>query len=57
MAARQLGLEGRRNVNGEGNIRQRADGRWEGRAYVSRRTAGRSGAVSTVSLGMRFIGL
>ena len=22
----------RRNVNGEGNIRQRADGRWEGRA-------------------------
>lgn len=23
-----------RNVNGEGNIRQRADGRWEGRAYV-----------------------
>ncbi len=25
---------GRRNVNGEGTIRQRADGRWEGRAYV-----------------------
>lgn len=24
----------RRNVNGEGNIRQRSDGRWEGRAYV-----------------------
>lgn len=23
-----------RNVNGEGNIRQRSDGRWEGRAYV-----------------------
>jgi hypothetical protein len=25
---------GRRNVNGEGNIRQRRDGRWEGRAWV-----------------------
>lgn len=25
---------GKRNVNGEGNIRQRPDGRWEGRAYV-----------------------
>ncbi|MGH3489582.1 MAG: tyrosine-type recombinase/integrase [Actinopolymorphaceae bacterium] len=25
---------GRRRVNGEGTIRQRADGRWEGRAYV-----------------------
>ncbi len=25
---------GRRNVNGEGNIRERSDGRWEGRAYV-----------------------
>lgn len=25
---------GRRNVNGEGSIRQRSDGRWEGRAYV-----------------------
>ena len=24
----------RRNVNGEGSIRQRSDGRWEGRAYV-----------------------
>jgi integrase len=24
----------KRNVNGEGNIRQRGDGRWEGRAYV-----------------------
>lgn len=24
----------RRNVNGEGNIRQRPDGRWEGRAWV-----------------------
>jgi integrase len=24
----------KRNVNGEGNIRQRSDGRWEGRAYV-----------------------
>jgi integrase len=24
----------RRNVNGEGNIRQRPDGRWEGRTYV-----------------------
>jgi integrase len=27
-------LKPRRNVNGEGNIRQRSDGRWEGRAYV-----------------------
>jgi integrase len=26
---------GRRNVNGEGNIRQRKDGRYEGRAFVS----------------------
>lgn len=26
--------KGKRNVNGEGNIRQRSDGRWEGRAYV-----------------------
>jgi integrase len=25
---------GKRNVNGEGNIRQRSDGRWEGRAYI-----------------------
>lgn len=25
----------KRNVNGEGNIRQRPDGRWEGRAYVN----------------------
>jgi hypothetical protein len=25
---------GRRNVNGEGSIRQRSDGRWEARAYV-----------------------
>ncbi|MEV4266377.1 site-specific integrase [Kribbella sp. NPDC049584] len=25
---------GKRNVNGEGNIRERSDGRWEGRAYV-----------------------
>ena len=25
---------GKRNVNGEGSIRQRSDGRWEGRAYV-----------------------
>jgi hypothetical protein len=24
--------KGKRNVNGEGNIRQRSDGRWEGRA-------------------------
>jgi integrase len=27
-------MTGKRNVNGEGNIRQRSDGRWEGRAYV-----------------------
>ena len=26
--------KGRRNVNGEGSIRQRSDGRWEARAYV-----------------------
>jgi integrase len=25
---------GKRNVNGEGTIRERSDGRWEGRAYV-----------------------
>ncbi|WP_410794050.1 tyrosine-type recombinase/integrase [Kribbella sp. C-35] len=28
------GATGKRNVNGEGNIRERSDGRWEGRAYV-----------------------
>lgn len=34
MVRRADGAKGRRNVNGEGNIRQRADGRWEARAYV-----------------------
>ena len=34
VAAPEGRLEGRRNVNGEGNIRRRADGRWEARAYV-----------------------
>jgi integrase len=31
---RPRGGRGKRNVNGEGNIRERSDGRWEGRAYV-----------------------
>jgi hypothetical protein len=30
----QLQRKGRRNVNGEGNIRLRQDGRYEGRVYV-----------------------
>ncbi|HET9872066.1 MAG TPA: site-specific integrase [Propionibacteriaceae bacterium] len=34
MAGRTAGGRARRNVNGEGNIRQRADGRWEARTYV-----------------------
>lgn len=33
-AARPGRSKGRRNVNGEGSIRQRSDGRWEARAYV-----------------------
>ena len=34
MVGAPAGSRGRRNVNGEGNIRRRADGRWEGRTWV-----------------------
>lgn len=44
---------GKRNVNGEGTIRQRSDGRWEGRAYVVTTDGREVRRTSTASRGTR----